>query len=202
VVTVRPLKCLINHDLWELDFKSVRIAREVVELMLSKEDGYLRDIYSLLHTSPAGSRLAGRIFEAIVHRALSGGSTLQHTTMVSDRLSPPTFSTLCTSPPSPAAPYEGPRAVMRADFTHGLDDVTLEADRYYIPTSATHPLFDSFTVHIDSNQQTAIISIFQITISPTHTGSAGGYSLIHRIMAHVRKLLRYSGSDAGIKVAY
>ena len=38
---------------------------------------------------------------------------------------------------------------MRVNFTYGLSDVTLDNDKYYIPTAANHPSFDSFTINLD-----------------------------------------------------
>ena len=73
-------------------------------------------------------------------------------------------------------------------FAHGLDNVTLEDNKYYIPTATNNPLFDSFTVNRD--RDTVVISIFHITVSPRYEGSTQGYLSIHKIMAHVRKLLK------------
>ncbi len=41
-----------------------------------------------------------------------------------------------------------------------------------------------------------------MTIPSTHPGSAKGYPLIHKIMAHVRKLLKQAVLKATVKVAY
>ena len=35
-----------------------------------------------------------------------------------------------------------------------------------------------------------------------HEGLAQGYLLIHKVVAHVRELLKHSGSDAKVKLAY
>ena len=80
------------------------------------------------------------------------------------------------------------RNVVRVDFANGLDNVTLDDNKYYVPTAVNNPLLDLFTINQD--QDTAVISIFQITISPEHEGSAQGYLSIREIMAHMHKLLK------------
>jgi hypothetical protein len=66
--------------------------------------------------------------------------------------------------------------------------VVLGRNKYYTPTSSTHPLFDPFIVD-PINPQTAVISVLQITTSPRHGGSARGYLYIRKLTIHVRKLL-------------
>ena len=67
--------------------------------------------------------------------------------------------------------------------------MTLDRGTYYIPTASFHLLFDSFTInHYD--EATVVISVSQITVSPTHAGSADGYLLIRKIMSRVRELLK------------
>ena len=166
------------------------------------EDRRLRDMYDLLHDVPDSSGMAGGIFEAIAHRMLSGKDTPQPTAMISDGNFPPTFSTTDAQPP-PASPHDSTRAVMTVDLLHDLSDVTPDSNRYYIPVSATNPLFDSFTIALDAGQHTAVVSIYQITISLKHRGSGDGYLLIHKIMAHSRKLLDCQKNyKPNIKVKY
>jgi len=62
--------------------------------------------------------------------------------------------------------------------------------------------FDSFVIDHDRDRRIVVISIFQITISPRHGGSADGYHLIRKIMIRVGALLKEAGLDATIKVAY
>ena len=45
-------------------------------------------------------------------------------------------------------------------------------------------------MEFDIPKYTADISIFQITTSSTHRGSAKGYTIIRKIMARVRKILK------------
>ena len=71
VVVVRPTSFLYKPDMWLIVFKSIRIARKVVELMLSEEDSHLWKVYRPLQRG-GGSTLAGWLFEAIVHRMFSG----------------------------------------------------------------------------------------------------------------------------------
>jgi hypothetical protein len=159
--------------------------------------------------------------EAIVHRMLSygwrpDGSAPQPIPMVSNESNPPTFSatfptgssSLCSFTPdtsvSALAPLRaGTQAVTRVDFTDELSNMTLDNDKYYtyMPTTAT-PLFDSFTIHLDLDRHTAIVSVFKTTTSPRYEGSAEGYPLIRKIMARVRGLLEGAGFDATVKVTY
>jgi hypothetical protein len=70
VVAVHPYKDKRKLDRWEIAFKSTRIARRVVEVMQSAEEKHLRETLDLLRKIPEASALAGRVFEAIVHRIL------------------------------------------------------------------------------------------------------------------------------------
>ena len=80
--------------------------------------------------------------------------------------------------------------------------MTSDNDRYYVLTSATNPLFDLFTITFNLEKHSAVISVFQMATSRKHGGSADGYFLIHRIMAHVHKLLGCPGREVNIKVEY
>ena len=187
-----------QRDRWDIDFKSTRIAEKVMKATVSEEEGRIREIFDLLREIPESSTLAGRFFEVIVHRIFAHGwqsdakSVPQPTCMVSNEDDPPTFST-GPSTPGTSPPFRAPlrteaRDTTRVDLSRELGHVTLEEGKYYILTSATSSLFDSFTVDlIDS--QTVVISIFQIAISESHGGSAKGYLTIRRLMAHVHKLL-------------
>ena len=198
-----------RYDLWELKFKSIRIAKEVAVLMRLEEDQQLRETYTLLYTTPCDSTLAGCVFEAIAHRmlprCLSDRTMPRPILMVSEKKIPPLFS-MCSpsarhaSLSSLASPHGHTMDVTRVDFTRGLSNVTLDDDRYYIPTASNNPLFDSFTIRRDRDKNTVVISIFQITISPKHGGSAEGYLLIRKIIAHVRDLLE--GREDPVKIEY
>jgi len=201
VVAVKPHYRSLDDDSWEIDFKSTRIARQVVEVMWSKEDGHLRDMYALLHKVPDSSCFAGSIFEAIAHRVLPR-KYIQPIPMVSDNRNPPTFSTRSTPLLPPTPPRDHIKTIVRVDLVHGLSSVTCNRDRFYIPTSTTNPLFDSFTIDIDADKRTAVISVFHITVSPRHGGSSKGYLLIRKIMVHVRKLLGLPSRGPEIEVLY
>jgi len=89
------------------------------------------------------------------------------------------------------------------NLLHDLSDVTSDSNRYYIPVLATNPLSDSFAVALDVGRGTAVVSIYQITISSKHRGSASDYLLIGKIMAHARKLLNCPKKcKPDIKVGY
>jgi len=211
VVAVNPREDIPRRDRWTIDFKSPRIAREVVGLMLSIEHRHLRETYRLLHGISSG--MAGTIFESIAHRVLYGNDVPQSTAMTSDRKTPPTFTAPASdgkTPPTLTAPasgsgttpaYKRVKDYITIDFLHDLHNVTTESDRYYVPTSATNPLFDSFTVTFDPSKHAAVVSIFQIMTSREHGGSAEGYPLIRKIIARARTLLNCS-QNADISVKY
>jgi len=181
----------------------------VMDSMQKLEDRHLHNTYQLLHQIPDSSSMAGRVFEAIAHRSLTAGWTNgtppYPTHMKSDNLEPPTFSTTPspTSLVSYLAPIPAePRTVVLVDFARRLDNVTLESNNYYKPTSPTHPLFDAFIISYPEYMPHVTISCFQMTISPRHGGSSQGYRLIRKIMSHVRKLLPEDKHNIPVNVAY
>ena len=198
VVAVRPCEGTIKDDEWQIDFKSTRIERRVMEVMQLVEDKHLRETLKLLRDIPGASGLAGTVFEAIVHRTLSHGwqdanSIPQPIRMMApDESEPLALSTESSTPGTSLPPCALLRAEtrtpMRVPFTNEFSGVVLDGSRYYTPTSATQPLFDSFIVDfVEPN--IAVISVLQITISPRHGGSSQGYKDIRALMIHVRKLL-------------
>jgi len=214
VIAVQPLPSAPRVDSWTIDFKSPRIAKEVARLMLLLEHRHLRDSYHLLRGISPG--MGGALFEAIAHRALCGDDVPQPTNMIRSPETPPTFtapqvlrsittdsddgtpSTLPTPPP-----YKRVKDHITLNLLHDLREVTSDNNRYYVPTSTTNPLFDSFTVTFDPDNLAAVISVFQITISTEHRGSADGYLLIRKIIARARKLLKCPpGHKGNISVIY
>jgi hypothetical protein len=185
-------------DLWDIDFKSTRIAEKVMKATVSKEERRIREIFDLLREIPESSTLAGRFFEVIVHRIFARGwqsdaeSIPRPICMIPNEDDPPTFSTGPSTPGtsvSSCAPLRAEaRVATQVDLAHELGNVTLEEGKHYILTSTTDPLFDSFTVDL-VGPQTAVISIFRIAISQNHGGSADGYLAIRELITHVRKLL-------------
>jgi hypothetical protein len=168
-------------------------------------------MYEFFHINPRSTTLAGWVFEAIVHRLFSdswqSGPAPQPIRTASNGCVPPVFSTdLPPSMPDTSLSSfvrlrAGTRTVTRVNFAdRQLRDVTLDSDKYYMPTAATHPLFDSFTIDLDS--QTGLTSIFLIMISPMHEGSTEGYPYVRRIMRRVREVLEKTDSNATVKVAY
>ena len=73
VVVVYPLKSSRENDGWGIDFKSIRIAREMVEQMWLEDDRHLRETFDFLYKHPDGSNFVGRYFEVIANRMLSSG---------------------------------------------------------------------------------------------------------------------------------
>jgi len=201
VVAVKPHYYTLNSDSWEIHFKSTRIARRVVELMRSQEGDHIREMYAHFRRTRESSRLAGSFFESIAHRVLSR-EYIQPIPMLADDSIPPTFTTDGT-PLSPSTPpRDHVKATRQLGLLHELSSVTFSSGQYYVPTTTTNPLFDSFTVDIDADRRTAVISVFSITISPRHGGSSKGYLLIRQIMRHVHKLLGLPSLGPGIEVLY
>ena len=119
VVVVHPLQISASHDWWVIDFKSIRIAREVAELMRLEDVEHLQEAHGRIHKLSEGSPLAGWVFKATVYRMLSdgswsGGSMPQPIQMVSDGHDPPTFSTNSSSSPSAPEASLPPPAPLRA----------------------------------------------------------------------------------------
>ena len=206
VVAVQPHEGTRSRDDWTVNFKSPRIAREVVGLMLSIEYRHLLDTYHRLRD--IGSGMAGTLFEVIAHRVLCNNDAPQPIAMASDNKIPPTFSTpdtpqsiaMVSNSGTPSTPPPHNR-IITIDLLGDLRDVTSDSNRYYIPTSITNPLFHSFTVTFGPSKCAAVVSLFQITTSPEHGGSADGYPLIRKIIARARELLG-CGQNADIGVKY
>ena len=209
VVFPQPSTDLFSSDRWEIDFKSIRIARKVMDSMEVHENERLRELYSFFHSFLESSNLAGWFFEVMVHRLFSGswepGPVPQPIHMDSQvSTGPPIFS---TDPPSStnntslSPPYACTRTVRRVDFDLPLlSGVTLENDKYYIPAASNHPLFDSFIINADG--PVTVISIFQMTTTKLRKGSAKGYPLIRKIMRRVRQLLEGRNPEPEIVVEY
>jgi len=205
----------IGSDRWAIDFKSIRIARKVMELMNLRESEHIREMYGFFNGHPQSSTLAGWIFEVIVHRLFSSGwksgTAPQPIPMGSKGPSDsPLFSTdpPSSTPDTPLSPLrpEARRSTQVNFALRELSDVTLDSDKYYIPSAANHPLFDSFTIHVmpptPQDPVTGVISIFQMTIAKSHQGSDKGYPHIRKIMARVRNLLGKEYSNPAVKVVY
>jgi hypothetical protein len=208
VVAVYPREHMAKRDRWAIGFKSTRIAGEVMKLMWLEEEKQLWEMYRFFRQARTTSPLAGTIFEAIVHHILSHGwqsdtiSAPQPIRMTSNECEPLSFfmgpsSSSSFAPYTPLSP--APRAA--TPFTE-LSNVTLDKAKYYIPSSSIHPLFDSFTIEHNEDRKTIVISVFKVTISPNYRGSAKSYLSIHKIMIHLRKLLKEKGLSAEIKIAY
>jgi hypothetical protein len=218
VIAIQPIpsESLSSCDEWAIDLKSTRIARKVVELLWLKEMNQLREMYILFDKFPDTRGVAGRVFEAMIHRKFSSGwkesvGPMPHYfRMDSTNEDPPTFS---TDPPSDGDPSPAPaplsaNAKKVIEVNLGLKgppgDVTLNEDRYYVPAADNGAPFDSFMVHYDSVNTTFVISIIQITLSEKHGGAAKGYLAIRRIMKHVKELVKkeHPGTPINVKVVF
>jgi len=195
-------------DNWAISFKSIQIAKKVVTEMRKEEDYRLRQMYDTFSRSPESSGMAGFVFEALAHRMIWEGSWLnrepQTSHMYSNREEPPSFSTAIPSfgigtslPPIPPLPLNGRRDTA-IELARNLNDFTPDSGMYYIPNASNTPLFESFTITFNQLESTALISIFQMTISGVHHGSTKSYDVIRKIIRRVREL----HSSFQIRVAY
>ena len=214
VVVVHPLPGSPRLDLWEMDLKSRRIGKKVVQSMRLIEEERLWDLYDGFNAFNMFSdsfMLAGWTFEAIIHRLLirgwqeSDGPTPEPTLVTPNgkEESP----TLTYSPSALPPPSEVPgllrtyrRNVTQTNLTDTLGDVTLAKNEYYIPTTASNALFDSFVIDHDPGKGVTI-SIFQISAARGLGGSALGCGRIGRIIHRVKALLAESEADATTDVA-
>lgn len=107
---------------------------------------------------------------------------------------------------------EGRKAV-RIDLGLGNrntnNTITLDDTKYYIPTNTVDdddPLFDSFTIQREQDNDTVTISFFRFTISEssshtsTGSGSAGRYEEIRRIVERVRELVEEEEEEMRLSV--
>ena len=209
LIAVEPHQISDSVDAWLITFKSVRIGKELVELMQSEEDKSLVRTYDTYHKFTEGFTLAGWIFEAFAHRMFSHGykhkQTPQqpiHISSSSDK--PHVFSTdlpyLSTNIASPLC--DDTRATTSVDFTSDhLSEVTLGEGKYYKPTT-NNPLFDSFIIDHNPHQHTVIVSVFQMTITKRQGGSKKGCNHIIRIVDYVSELLRRRNLNDTVEVRY
>lgn len=218
VVSVSPIRDTNMYDAWVVNFKSHRIAKKAAEVMKRKEYQYLWQLYNLFCKIPQSSHSAGAIFESVVHRILTHGSfdedsLPQVAAMKSNNnLESPTFtysSGLSTLSPLPSylllSTRNAHRQSVLVDFAHSLGDVvTLDENKFYSPSSFNRPLFDSFIVHMEGD--VPVISVFQITMSERHEGSAKGYPHLINLIAHVQELFSSvrpgRGRKPDVKVEY
>lgn len=202
VVAVYPrlTNSTIKADAWTLDFKSPRIRKYAMDLMLLKGRRNRREMFDLFHELPASSSFAGWIFEAIVNQLFADGWELDSPDspiplpirMTSNGRDPPSFTTQRPASTIPQTPLRAiastPVSVEFGPYVK-LDNVTLDNGNYYIPAAMNNPLFDAFTINC-VDETTALISIFQMTVSSRHKGSADGYLNVRKIVARVKNLLR------------
>ena len=195
-------------DEWSIEFKSPRIRDKAMEIGLFRNFYNLRDIYDLFHGVPTASVVAGFAFEMMVHHSFvfgfeQGKPLPQPIPMTSKGPTDLTFTTR-NSPSSNVTPT--PYNIQGKKFTYiafgphiDLKDVTLEENKYYVPTSHSNPLFDSFIIDHEEGEDSARISIFQMTISSTYRGSSAGYENIRKIMSHTKRLLKLENKKRGFK---
>jgi len=210
IIAVEPDQVKLRNVKWKINFKSIRIAKAVAVSMREAEAEHLRETYDLLYKIPASSSMAGWVFEGFAHRVFAAGwrsdePLPQPILMIPNKGTPPTFSLPDSPQPVPLSTPQpvrtSAREAIQINLTADLDDVTLESDRYYAPATI-NPLFDAFTIDHDPDNHTVVISVFQMTASPSHAGSSKGYPHIQKIMARVHELLLPKHSDTTVKVAY
>ena len=216
VVAVYPLPNPPSdyRDGWSIEIKSYEITRQVLDRLKEEEDISIREVIDYFRKIPEGSTYAGRWFEMTAHRVLSrgwlAGDPVPQPIHMESHLSPRDRHLIfSTEPPSttstwPPAPVRTvPRMTTSLNFPDEISEVTLHGGRYYKPIAPDLPFFDSFTTDHDHDRDALVISIFQMTISSEHRGSAEDFDLIRKIMAHVAKLLEEAGHPATkVEVVY
>ena len=204
MISVHPHPFTDERDAWEINFKSILIGNAAMERMRVKEDEHLREKYETLRKTPQSSALAGWFFEALAHRLVfQGWRGPNPLPMASDNCNPSTFSITLARPadntPWPSlTPPDGAR-IVEIDLTKHF---AFTESYYYKLKAINNPLFDSFTVKQNYANNTILISLFKMTISPEHKGSAKGYDLVRNIRTFVYESLGSAGPYFRIKVAY
>jgi hypothetical protein len=213
----RPRNPGLLSDRWTVGFKTDHIAKKAFVTMREIEDQHLRSAYKAYCNTQIASSFAGSLFEVIIHNMLARGresdgvqppQPICMSTKDGSQANSPVFttdppSTIFSTPESLLSSLFKSRRITEIDFGSSAsvnNHVTLEENILYLPRSPNNPLFDSCT--IDIIQDTAIISVFQITISEVHGGSPKGYPNIRRIMTRVRRLIKTKADVTKVKVAY
>lgn len=124
----------LDRDGWELDFKSVRIARAAAEEMRLKDDGHLWETYDFLRRHPETAALARRISGMIDHPALGSGPAPQ--TIVLSGGDPPTSFT----PMDPVPPPRSTHATRRSKREHRNRQSLGESLLHPLPGRQSYPL--------------------------------------------------------------
>ncbi|RPD66603.1 hypothetical protein L226DRAFT_567011 [Lentinus tigrinus ALCF2SS1-7] len=184
--------CIIPHRrptddvvLWDIDFKSLWVAKEVSRRLMEAQESEARRLIWILRGIPEAGALLGHMFEPFVHRLLTNERTGNPWPLLkmqsNDVKHAPTFAV----DPSVAAAsgtqgFPGlRRKVVRFDsripssLAHGI---------YYIPQKKTSPFVDAFTVEIDNTTCSAILWLLQVTNSEHHDGSERGYTWIRELI--------------------
>jgi len=165
-----PIKTSTWLWLWAISFRSIQIAKEVVELMWMQENECLWETYKYLHESPESSIFVAWLFKVILHCMLSDGRWLGpmlqciHMVSNSSDLSslqiplPLSLTSWC---------YLLCHYMLRLGLLHELTSLTPSSVMWHLImtnttstlTVANNPLFDLFT--IDLGPHIVAISISQ-----------------------------------------
>ncbi|KAI0764753.1 hypothetical protein C8Q74DRAFT_1449937 [Fomes fomentarius] len=192
VIAVRPRSDQgPDDDGWEVVFVSDRVAYQIMECVKFEDQQEIQTGYKHYAMWPESSRFAGWIFELYAHRFLSGefnGVLPGRLLMATDDCDPPcfTFDPLGHDLPAPTGALLRRERII-VDLSQSLEGVVLPGTRYYQPR-AHNPLFDSFIIKYDEQQNSAVITFFQMTKESHHTSAKDGYPIIRNIMKHVRAL--------------
>ncbi|KAI0764783.1 hypothetical protein C8Q74DRAFT_1439901 [Fomes fomentarius] len=180
VIAVRPRSDQgPDDDDWEVVFVSDRVAYQTMECVKFEDQQEIQTGYKHYAMWPESSGFAGWIFELYAHRFLSGEF---NAALPGDVLWLQTITILLVSPLAPWATTSQPlQALLSA---RALEGVVLPGTRYYQPR-VRNPLFESFIIRYDKQQNSAVVTFFQMTKESPHIGAKDGYPVIREIMKHV-----------------
>ena len=172
---------------WDMEFRSRWVTTRVTQALSEAEDTITRQLIHIFRKIPEVQGSIGRLIEPIVHRyianATGAGDFWPLISMDTNGADPPCFSLDQNSPV-----LDNPRFIKvkrQAIVLQSLAELSasLENYGYYIPSGPTFPLLDAFSIELDYEKNTAVLWIFQVTISKMHKGSEKGYQKIREIIA-------------------
>lgn len=199
IITTQPVFCgNLTSDRWKLTFKSGWVSKSMSKQLRAAEDSEIREKINHFRKIPATSPLAGCYFEPLAHRELmaptSMGGSWPLIVMAPHSDTSESGSRLVVADPSTPLP-EGVRFAKTTRNVvkfYDIPDIPLQFQNncYYVPELTTFPLFDAFTVELDTLKKTGTVWILQITTSRSHGGSAAGYRAIRKIVSNLKDQLQ------------
>ena len=180
----------LTSVVWNVDFKSDWVARNVFRELGDAKDNEIRRQISYFRNIPEARGLAGRLLEPLAHRYIANatGGIWSLTKMNSNGADPPHF-TLVQDTLVPERFIKVKRKIVKFQSTADLS-TCMENNSYCLPADPNFPLFDAFTVELDYAEESAILWALQVTTSRKHGSSAVGYRKIREIIAILKDKLR------------